>query len=323
MPEGRLYPGGCRWLIDQIQTGNEVGNFITCFLFSKFLLLYIIYFMNINEVPVVADDVIAPKLKIVDVLVEVGLDPEKVATRIIERLELLNDVTKTVEDGENAVQIAKSIFAHYETDKPKEAFTELEKKIVIIGSLFSDVGKTGPREANIEQQRLIAEMFAVENVNPNLTVVGFLSKYFPADVEDRVKIFESMGLDSQMIMRSFWNLHSQWTLEIISGDGIPAEAIAGAASHHIIDGVNPMNIIGEDKRFTRYFGENASFDRPEKLIIVLDKYDAFWRRSRKTKEEAIELLRKKVSESPIFAGDTQFQELIDDLSYVVLPAKET
>ncbi len=281
--------------------------------------------MNNNETAVFEDlsqDVPA-KLKIVDVLQEVGLDPEKVAPRIIERLELLNDITKTVEDGENAVAIAKEIFQYYQENKPEMTFSELEQKIVIIGSLFSDVGKTGPREALFPEQRLVAEIFSVDNVkDPNMKVSEFFQMYFASDHGDRVKMFQQMGLDVNMTMREFWNMHSQWTLDIISGDGIPPEAIAGAASHHILDGINPMNIIGADQRFTRYFGENTSFDKPEKLIIILDKYDAYWRRGGKTKEEAIELLKKRIAENPVFAGDSQFRELINGLSVVVLSRED-
>jgi len=275
--------------------------------------------MPTNEMPVIQDVYAPSKLKISDVLVEVGLDLEKVAPRIIERLELLNEVTKTVEDGENAVQIAKSIFEHYRHDKPERVFTELEQKIVIIGSLFSDVGKTGPRDATREQQRLIVDMFAVENVkDPKMKVRDFFMHYFEADADARTTVFQELGLSPDITMREFWNMHSQWTLEIISGDGIPAEAIAGAASHHIIEGVNPMNIIGEDKRFTKYFGENAEFDRAEKLIIILDKYDAFWRRSRKTKEEAIVMLKNVIARNAMFADDAQFRELIEDLEKVAV-----
>ncbi|MES3004743.1 MAG: hypothetical protein V4690_01365 [Patescibacteria group bacterium] len=275
--------------------------------------------MLTTEMPVLEVLDTHPKIKISDVLKEVGLDAEHVAPRIVERLELLNEVTKTVEDGENAVQIAKSIFEYYVQNKPEKVFTELEQKVVIIGSLFSDVGKTGPREATRDEQRLVVDMFAVENVqDPQMTVADFFQMYFPADAEVRIEKFEEMELNSEMSMRNFWNMHSQWTLEIISGDGIPAEAVAGAASHHIVDGVNPMNIIGEDRRFTRYFGENAEFDRAEKLIIILDKYDAFWRRSGRTKEEAIELLRLIIGRNAMFANDEQFKELIDDLAQVVL-----
>lgn len=277
----------------------------------------LIYMFN-AETPTAEPVVQLPKLKIADVLTEVGLDVEKVAPRIVARLELLNEITKTVEDGEKAISVAKAIFEYYEQSKPDEAFSDLEKKTVVIGSLFSDVGKTGPKLASTEQQTLICEMFAVENVmDPSMTVSKFFETYFPADFESRKNMFEEMELDLNMTMRNFWNMHSLWTLEIISGDGIPPEAVAAAASHHIIEGVNPMNIIGEDNRFSQYFGENASFDRAEKLIILLDKYDAFVRRSMRPKAEAIELLKSVIGKNSYFKDDAEFMELIRDLSEVV------
>lgn len=260
-----------------------------------------------------------PEIKrIAEILAEIGLEIDKVAPRIIDRLELLDQRTETIKDAERAVKTAREVFKYYESAQHGEAFSELEKRIVLVGSVFSDIGKTGPLTATPEQRSLITEIFSIENVkNPKMTIQDFFIMYFPDTAEQKTAMFQEMGLDSTMPMRSFWNLHSLWTLQIISGDGVPVEAIAGAAIHHIIEGVNPDNILGLNSKFNKYFGENASLDRPEKLIIILDQFYAFFRRSGMAKEDAIEAVRTKINNNESFHGDAQFQILLDDLLRVV------
>jgi hypothetical protein len=248
---------------------------------------------------------------------KVGLDIEKVRPSILERVKLLAETTETVNDCERAAGFAEEIFDLYEHDKPAEKFSDLEKKIVVIGSIFSDIGKTGPGEALPESQKLIAEMFAVEDVrNPKMTVEEFFGMYFSQDAADRVQRFRDLNLDPHMTMREFWNMHSLWTLQIIQGDGVPEEAVAAAATHHLLENVNPDSIVAEDGRFTQFFGENASFDRPEKLVILLDKYDAARRRGKKSHAEAVEWLKNLIKKNERFEGDLQFLELIGDLDAV-------
>ena len=79
---------------------------------------------------------------------------------------------------------------------------------------------------------------------------------------------------------------------------------------------HPEAIVAEDRCFTRPFGDNARFDRAEKLIILLDKYDALRRRGRRGHAEAILWLRKRVHESSHFRGDLEFSTLISDLDAV-------
>lgn len=117
-------------------------------------------------------------------------------------------------------------------------------------------------------------------------------------------------------MRHFWNLHTAWTLEIIDGAGVPAEAVAAAASHHMLDNINPDAIVGADDRFTRRFGANTCFDRAEKLVIVLDKYDALRRRGRLSHAEAIAWLIERLAKNERFRGDRELTTLIADINAV-------
>ncbi len=245
---------------------------------------------------------------------EVGFDLRSVDASVLARLELLSERTHTVGDCEQSVDRARRIFRYYEQTKPGLAFSDGERRIVVLGSLFSDIGKTGPASASPAGQRLIAEMFAVEGVRDDQqSVAAFLNTYFPHDAEERIAGFGELGLRVDMTIREFWNLHSSWTLQIVESGGIPPEAIAAAATHHLLEDINPDAIVASDRRFTRPFGDNVAFDRAEKLVILLDKYDALRRRARRTHEQAIAWLHQRVESHPRFRGDHEFSTLIGDL----------
>ena len=248
---------------------------------------------------------------------EVGFDLQLAASAVVARLALLAEYSETVRDAERMVERARTVFRHYEETKPAQGFGELERRIVVLGCLFSDIGKTGPANADASAQRLIVEMFAVEGVRDDAQPVSqFLTTYFLADSGERIQRFATLGLDPRVPLRAFWNLHSTWTLQIVKESGVPVEAIAAAAAHHFLDDINPESIVGLDGRFTRSFGENATFDRAEKLIILLDKYDAVRRRGRGSHEQAITWLKDRVEKHPHFHGDVEFRTLIADLDAV-------
>ncbi|HEX2873572.1 MAG TPA: hypothetical protein VHP33_20075 [Polyangiaceae bacterium] len=245
---------------------------------------------------------------------EVGFPLARGEASLIERLRLLADHTETVADCERMVASARKVFRYYEATKPLDAFTESERQIVVLGCVFSDIGKTGPRSADASGQRLVVEMFAVEGVGDDQqTVAHFMKTYFVTDAEERLRRFAALGLEPSITIREFWNLHSTWTLEIMEAGGVPPAVVAAAATHHLLDNINPKAIVGADRRFTRAFGDNVAFDRAEKLIILLDKYDAVRRRGGQTHEQAIAWLRKRVASVPYFSADEELLTLIADL----------
>ena len=246
---------------------------------------------------------------------ELGLNMEKFNPNILRKLFLLNKRTEIFKDEERSVHVAHALFRYYEDKLPNERFTDEEKRTILIGTMFTDIGKTGPRDATPEQEEVILDIYNVENIiDPKkITLAQFINDNFPEDADGRLTTLKEMGIDGGIKMREFYNLHVKWTFEIISGDGVPPEAVATAATHHMLEGINPEEIVGKDGRFTRYFGDNVSFDRAEKLIIILDKYDAFRRRGKKEHKEAIELVRDKIRSNPNFAEDGEFEELLDNL----------
>lgn len=248
----------------------------------------------------------------------IGFDLRSAGGSLVERMRLLSEHSRTFDDARRMVAYAQRLFRHYETERPAEAFTALERRIVILACLFSDIGKSGPEHADADARRLVAEMFAIENVRDDTQRVdSLLETHFPGDAEARIARFAALGLDPSMSVRQFWNLHSDWTLAITEASGLPPEAIAAAASHHLLDDVNPRAIVGEDDRFRRGFGENTVFDRTEKLVIVLDKYDAARRRGGRTHDEAMSWLRDRISRSARFRDDPELRTLVDVVDVVL------
>lgn len=243
-----------------------------------------------------------------------GLDLASVKPWLLARLELLAERTETVADGERMVAYAERVMRHCEAIRQSQPFSKSERRVVLLGCLFSDIGKTGPLLADPSGQTLIVEMFAVEGVrDDSQTVRKFLATYFEADADERVQSFSGLGLDPEMSIRSFWNLHSGWTLELGEAAGLPPEVVAAAAVHHLIDDINPGQIVADDRSYTRSFGANSAFDRAEKLIILLDKYDAVRRRGHRGHAEAIAYLRHRLDQSSRFRGDDEFTTLIADM----------
>jgi hypothetical protein len=248
----------------------------------------------------------------------IGFDLDQAKGSLVERVRLLAKHTETFEDAKRLSSYADRLFRHYDAVRPEDAFSALERQTIVLACLFSDIGKTGPEGADDEARRLIAEAFAVENVRDDQqSVEHFFRTYFAADAEERIARFRALGLDSSMSMRSFWNLHSSWTLAIAEAAGLPREAVAAAATHHLLDDVNPGAIVGADDRFTRSFGGNVRFDRAEKLVILLDKYDAARRRGHRDHDEAIAWLRERIAKSVRFHDDPEFRDLLGDIDVVL------
>ncbi len=245
-----------------------------------------------------------------DVFALAGITASELDPVLVERVRLLFARTETVADCATALQLAERVFEYCAaTGAP---FSKLEKDTVRFGTLFSDIGKTGPLDASHEQQQLIADMFAVERVpSGQISVTEFFQTYFSAEADARIRRFESLGLDPDMRMREFWNLHVGWTLELLRDRAPFPELIPAAASHHLLEKVNPDSIVAQDGTFTESFGDNTDFDRAEKLIVVLDKYDAARRRSGMDHESAVKWLRQLIARNPRFADDVEFTELLD------------
>lgn len=244
-----------------------------------------------------------------DVIKEVGLNPNLIGAEIMSRLKILNEGSETFNDEIRAAKLAKIFFAHFkETNKEKE-FTPKEQNAVLVGTLFSDIGKTGPSDASPELSKCILGMYKIDaHFNTNIVdIKTFLEMFFDkAKQEKYLKLLESAGINQSMPMREFFNKHSRWTLEILKKDeakGVPNDAIVAASSHHMLEGMNPANV--------------TNLSRASKMVILLDKYDARLRRGTVKHEEAIKWLEDYINERSSDEDKQEFLELLDtmDMSF--------
>jgi hypothetical protein len=253
-----------------------------------------------------------------EIACEAGINLNEIDPEVVARLVLLHEKSPTLLDEYRALLMAKKLFAHCAETDPAHAYSESEQKTVRVGTIFTDIGKTGPKHARRAAQDCITEMFGIdEHVDPKTPVLEFLKTHFPLDYPGRLILLDEAGVKPDQTMRQFWNMHSAWTLEIIHESGIPPEAIPAAALHHRVEGMNPQGIVGNDERFTRYFGENVAFDRAEKMVIMLDKYDAARRRGSMNHEEAVAYLRKHIGNHGSYDDDPEFHRLINDIETVL------
>ena len=245
------------------------------------------------------------------------IDEKVIRPDIHERWEILHRKTEVLQDEVRCIFLGNILFDFYDDVKPEKAFSHTEKRTFKIGEFCSDDGKSGPKGASKNVQECITDIYSIKNTN-NLheeknSLRTFITDHFFADSKKRTQALESIGLDMNMPMRSFWNMHTQWTLDIIKGDGVPPEAVAGAATHHILEGINPDHVVGEHEEIAEEFGHGLRFNRAEKLIILIDKYDAVRFRGKRSHQDAILFLRNAVHRNLHYEHDGEFNELIDDM----------
>ena len=195
------------------------------------------------------------------------MDRTKLNPTIFDRLVLLDQRSPFMEDEARCMALAEQVFAFAEEEEM--AWRDQEKHLVLKGTLLSDIGKTGPKDARPDQAELVVKIFTIENVTDParrtmeaLFREEYVREYPMDDVEERMQAFQDLGLSLTMTIRQFYNKHAEWTAEIINHDGIGSEVIAIASLHHVLEGVNPEGFLREDGSLS-HAGGNARFDRPE------------------------------------------------------------
>ena len=260
----------------------------------------------------------------------------KIAPWLRDRLDVLARLSPTTADEASAMKAAGDIFEYIDEHDPDRSYSRGERLLVRVGTLLSDIGKTGPPNANEEQQELILRIFAIENVPDRETVT--LTEFFAREKalkrpwelvwyyrifsrqwqQHLQRIIRSLGLDpDRMTLKELHDLHSAWTYDLLSVEdsGIPPRAIPAAACHHRTRGDNPRGIIADDDTYTVDFGSNKAFSRAEKLVNALDIYDACRRRSGMTHQEAIAALEEEIRRR--YADDPEFLEILQDINTVL------
>lgn len=264
----------------------------------------------------------------VDEVLQYANVPSPISSELKSRLVFLDRYTPTIDDEHQAISYASKVFDYAE--RCGHPYSDVEKRVVTVGTLFTDIGKSGPKDSTTQQSELIVSIYSKENISPEDikgSVINFLTKYFKDEnPQEKVILFQSLNLDPEkMTMREFYNLHTQWTLDVLDGSDLPKEIIPAAACHHRLRGDNPGNILNEDDSYTRTFGSRTKYGRAEKLVALLDQYDAFRRRGGLSHEETVLKLQELVSRARdgYYAHDLEFKEIVDDINLSLAPSVTT
>lgn len=264
--------------------------------------------------------------KVEEILKSVNINPSSLSPELKSRLVLLDRYTPTIDDEHQAISYALKVFD--QAEKSGHPYSDAEKRVVMIGTLFTDIGKSGRKDATIQQSELIVSMYSKENIpieDTQGSVQNFLTKYFSEEnPKEKIALFQSLKLVSNMTMRDFYNLHTQWTFDILDASDLPKEIVPVASCHHRLRGDNPRNILNDDDSYIRTFGSRTRYGRSEKLVGLLDQYDAFRRRSGLIHKETILKLQELVSGAVNgrYTNDMEFQEIIKDIDASLNPNPE-
>lgn len=223
---------------------------------------------------------------------EIGIDVDFLPDALLDRYQRLHAKTETVRDGLQSIVYADRLAAAELEGGALDGLTPNEWDEVKHAILYTDIGKTGPLGATEMQEQVITEIYGIDRItDPEKTTLGdFLEAFFPSDANQRREVLRDLGLSVDMSMRRFYSLHAGWSLELLRGAGAPNNLMMTAVAHHLLEGVNPENIVSADGVFTAP-DMNRPLDEREVYVILLDKYDAARRRGAKTHTNAIEWIR--------------------------------
>lgn len=203
------------------------------------------------------------------------------------------------EDAAQMVEIIDAIWDDLERKLP-----ELSKEQMILATLLHDVGKSGPKEAAPEEQDLIVTLFdprhfrAIAEKGERVEDMSILHAIRESNLEDSVqrkvaKYLKKLGVDiASEKMIDFWRRHADWTYDILKSskdDKIDERLAAMAASHHILDGKNPAGLDPED---IPYEAKAIETIETYEVLTIVDKFQAFVKRSGLSHTEAIKTLRE-------------------------------
>ena len=243
---------------------------------------------------------------VIDQFSRAGLDI-RAYPELFERFKHLHGPeSKHFEDSVQIVEIIDAIWGELEKKLP----FKLDKEKLILSTLLHDVGKSGPATANSEEQNLIIELFNpchYQNVlqKGEIKQISVLCILQDSDIDPNVqqKIVEylnKLGINvGAEKMIDFWRRHADWTFDILlqnQGGKITSEIAAIAASHHILDGKNPAHL-----EYENIPGEAKTMEVIEsyEVLTLVDKFQAFVKRSGLSHEESVKVLEQIIDEQPL------------------------
>jgi hypothetical protein len=173
-----------------------------------------------------------------------------------------------------------------------------------------DIGKTGPLAADYDQRLAVIKLFALEEIrNPRISIAEAVEACFPEQEAEQIKEnLLSCRIDPDSTMRQFWDMHAQWTHDILEHfpEGLSRRTRVIAASHHFDHGINPYGLPESEipvQSVSIGLIEDYADALQERVLIAVDQYEANIRRGGSSHEKAIAWVRENLARSEKFKGD--------------------
>ncbi|MBT4857290.1 hypothetical protein HON52_03865 [Candidatus Uhrbacteria bacterium] len=264
------------------------------------------------------------KVEISNVLRDCSIEDDQVTDQMMDRLIQLHELTPTFDDERKAVEYAQRLQAFLQNTKPEFAPTDEQMNAIYGGTFFSDIGKTGPADATPEQSYVVTRIYAIENINPKLTVGEALRVKEPALADKLLADFDSIDdMSADMPLRKFWDAHVKWSYAIIKDSDLSVKAKRAAASHHILEGNFPEDVIDATGKIV---GTDEYIGLPEAWVMMLDKYDAQISRAKASHKDAITWLKALETKDTWKNLETKVQDAllqaIEDIDESFKPQEE-
>lgn len=268
--------------------------------------------------PLTGFEKIADREKIFSSLTRTGFKGninEELINRLIlfERESTFNEDARLIERGmDNVLYFLEK---HSKDKQSRLVLTEEQKINGRLAALLHDIGKSGPAHANREEQEAVIKLYAIESINtPSCSVGDIVAERFDKQqAEELLGKLAACLVFPEMTMRQFWNLHAKWTYELLLKypEGLNNHIQIIAGSHHLDNGISPHILLKTNAPLKSDIIETLGGevnDLEERILMVVDKYQAVVRRGGVDHEAAIAWVRNNLVK---YGKDDSLQSVID------------
>lgn len=243
---------------------------------------------------------------------------ENFSEEVVSRLVLLEEHSKFNLDSRLIESGMKNVLS--EIARRDQGFELTEERLAEarVAALIHDIGKSGPLNANSDQQLAVVRLFAAENLrNPTQSVTDAVRESFGEEANLILFNLGNAGVDLDMPMKKFWESHARWGFEIIAHafPEISESTKNIAILHHVDKGPEfnflnmPMDqiprealVLGQLKNYVDVLRQRA--------IIAIDQYEAQIRRAKVSHDEGIAWVRRNTGKT---FGEDAFMTLVLDV----------